>query len=348
METAPDLTSYFLRAWEFALNLCFKYPSRCALLKNLPAEEFHNRWEEIQSFGNTHRVLSRKEGMICRVTDTPEDLQTLQHYFDTLPENISSIDHGELLAAELISKVLAYRELQVGEEVAIPIRVGTELQLIPYLVDHLFKFLGKGNGMGLIPKCEGDPLLLFRGTNASLLTEVGRATVIADLDPEGPGHTLFCTHRPEIRHWMEKVGGNVRLFGHSLGAAFVNYVAISEPDVICQKSSIVAFNAPGVSKKLFDYWHNLDPKSRPYLINLQCQGDLVSKFGYLIGDVYELNLGKKLSPMLAHERLHFAESDCTKCQVDVNRENLSESRKLYSKIQTELTKSLFTLGLRQV
>ena len=91
------------------------------------------------------------------------------------------------------------------------------IEMVQYEVDAVFDLWSKIRAFGLVnvsASC-GAPILLFRGTDFSVLSEGGRASIISDLDPKGPGRTLFEKAEPELHKWLETIHplkGKARIF----------------------------------------------------------------------------------------------------------------------------------------
>src|SRR5207249_1381181 len=138
----------------------------------------------------------------------------------------------QLASAELLSKVLAYRDLQLGQTIQIPVEIKGKIVLETFTVDHLFDIWQGMPAFGLIPKKKNlSSLLLFRGTDFSLISKRGIASVMSDLDPSGPGLKAFFHARKEIGGWLQAVqaqGKPARVMGFSLGGALAAYTFIYE------------------------------------------------------------------------------------------------------------------------
>ena len=296
---------------------------------------------------------SSDHGIICRVTYEPKDLDITRNLFQDVYENVSNPLTCELITAEIICKILAYRDLKKKDVISIPtLSAEGMIEIEPYVVDKVFDLWNKVNAFGL--RCDNAaPILIFRGTDLSLTTEGGRASLISDLDPEGPGKTLFDYAKSNIQEWLRSMcegGRKARLLGHSLGGVFVTYALLDDGEFVSKEPHEVsyAFNFPGVSEELCERWALIAKDKRPNFTGFISRGDVISKFGYLFGDIYELSINNRLSPILAHELLHFAQPHCYIQKVDIEKENLSESRKNYTKIQKHASSMIYSMGLKHL
>jgi hypothetical protein len=68
----------------------------------------------------------------------------------------------------------------------------------------------------------------------------------------------------------------------------------------------ISFNSPGVIKKIYQKWNDLDEKRPPYLVFIT-KNDFVPKYGHLFGEVYNLTPAKTLPPLHAHMALIIAQ-----------------------------------------
>lgn len=327
-----------LRGWEMLLSWLFRYPSRCTLLKEPSLfEVIEMNHFPLHEFASRYNRFNMREGLLCKVTKSQHDVALISDLMKNLPEEIS-----DLAIAELLAKGYAYRTLYVGQSV--------KIQTTDYVVDEVFDLWNNMTAFGLFSETK-EPLLLFRGTDASLLTESGRASLISDLDPLGPGRSLFTYAQSKIHSWLEKAslkGTKARAIGHSLGGAFVIYTLLSESSLMNQELPSYAFNYPGVPEDLALEWHSMNPLKRPSFRGIITRGDLVSKFGQLIEETYEATIEELLLPITAHEKLIFAEPLVHLHPVDIERENRSASRQHYSKIQKSTSNFIYQMGLKHL
>ncbi|MBI3211258.1 MAG: hypothetical protein HYZ47_01040 [Simkania negevensis] len=320
-----SLSTHSFRYWELFLSWVFKYPSRCyALRKGKSPLILYHESEMLYQFANEYRRNAASKGIICNVTGEIEDFEETCRLLKCVYEEIQDLRCVELITAELLSKVLAYRQLKEEQVIPMPtVDQKGNLLLGIYKVEHVFDLWNKMSAFGLICLNEEKqpPLLLFRGTDFSLLTEEGRASLISDLDPSGPGRTIFEAAKSQLQTWLKekaKEGTYPKVIGHSLGGIFVAYTLIKEHRYINKDPAYpsYAFNSPGVSEDLFEEWKNLPAADKPPLKWIVSRGDLVSKLGKLLG------------------------------AVDVEEENSSSSRDFYSKVHKHTSALIYQLGLK--
>lgn len=335
--------------WEIFLSWLFKYPSRCYELKeDKNVQVYENPSETFNRFGKSYREKYASKGIICRVTSSFKDIQQVGEVLRKIYEHIENPRLCEWAVCEVVAKVLAYRNLKQGHTIPLPI-MGSDgcMTMTTHVVDRVFDLWNKIRAFGLVrSEGIGPPILLFRGTDFSFMTEGGRASIISDLDPKGPGWTLFEKGQKPIQEWLKKENRAARVIGHSLGGVVAAYTLIHESDWMSQQpyESSYAFNFPGVPKKLVDQWNALEDK--PAFRGFVCRGDLISKLGMLFGDVYEISLETPLSPVRAHEILLFAEARGYLHEIDLDEENYSKSRKFYSNLQKQTSSIIYEFGLK--
>ena len=335
--------------WEIFLSWLFKYPSRCYKLKDDKGTQvYENPSESFNRFGKSYRKRYASKGIICRVTSNFKDIEQVGEILRQIYEHVDNPKLCEWAVSEVMVKVMAYRNLKQGHTIPLPI-MGRDgcMVMTTHVVDRVFDLWNKIRAFGLVRSDgAGAPILLFRGTDFSFMTEGGRASIISDLDPKGPGWTLFEKGQKPIREWLKKENRATRVMGHSLGGVVAAYTLIHEAEWMSQETyeSSYAFNFPGVSEKLANQWNELDEK--PTFTGFVCRGDLISKLGKLFGDVYEVSLEMPLSPVRAHEMLLFAEARGYLHEVDLEGENHSKSREFYSKLQQQTSSVIYDFGLK--
>src|SRR3990167_387061 len=352
MPKEKSFSPYTFKYLEIFLSWLFKYSSRCYQLKT-EKQVFKNPCKEFFRFANLYRFHNASKGIICRVSSKQKDIDLTCDILTTIYEKIESSELCELATAEVLAKVLAYRNMKKGQKVPIPtLDDNGPMTLIIYTVDTVINLWNNVCAFGLISTdiAKGAPILLYRGTDFSILSEGGRASIICDLDPKGPGRALFEHGESEIKKWLKIASLNkkkARMIGHSLGATFVAYTLINDYDYISTKSYEIsyAFNLPGVSEDLINKWNSIQKEKTPTYKGFVSRGDLVSKFGLLFGDIHEISLNKPLTPITAHEILFFAQPLLYLHEVDLNKENISYSRKFYSNIHKQTSSLIYEFGL---
>ena len=327
-----------LKGWEIFLSWLFKYPSRCFAIKDpTDLETYVQDTEALREFTHNHSRFSTSEPILCKVTPDQKHIDIVKVILKELGHTLP--DHA---ICEVLAKALAYRNLKEGMEFEI---FGHE-----YVVDTVFNLWNQMAAFGLVSK-SGEPLLLFRGTDATLMSEGGRASMISDLDPRGPGRSLFSYAKSNLRTWLTKVaerGPKARLIGHSLGGVFVAYTMISESPLVNKTKPSYAFNHPGIPKDLLAEWEAIPEAKRPAFEGIIARGDVVSKFGFLFGRNIEVSFEEPLNPINAHERLLFGSPLCYIHEIDNKTENNSESRSYYSKLQKQTSLIIYQMGLKHL
>lgn len=351
-------SSFFSRTFRYLevfLSWLFKYPSRCyELAANKTYQVIENPSKSLHELGKTYRTYSVSKGIICRVTTSKKDIEETCRILRLIYDEIPHPQLCDFATSEVLAKVLAYRELKEGEKIPIPsLSTDHSVQMSNYVVDKVFDLWNKIRAFGLISTDhhKNAPLLLFRGTDFSIISEGGRASIISDLDPEGPGRNLFKKAEKNLHTWLKiitKKEGKARTIGHSLGGAIVAYTLLHEHQYISNQphETSYAFNFPGVSSDLIKQWNALSDEKKPSYQGFVCRGDVVSKFGQLFGNVKEVSLRKPLLPIHAHEQLLFAEPMCYLYPVDIQEENSSSSRQFYSKLQQQTASMIYEFGLK--
>ena len=342
------------RYWEIFLSFVFKYSSRCyKLKKEEKVQILQHACRDLHRFGNSYRAHNASKGIICQVTSKKEDIQKTVQILSLLSESIQNPLLADLMTAEILAKVLAYRDLSIGESIPIPtLEANEKIVKTSYIVDKIFFLWNKVRAFGLVSLQKGKaPILLFRGTDFSLTSEGGRASIISDLDPKGPGRTLFESAEKNLYRWLKAISlekGKVRAIGHSLGGVIVSYTLLSIPHFLSNKpyECSYAFNSPGVSKDLVKKWQRLPDCEKPNYKSIVYRGDVISKFGQLFGNVFEVSLNQPLSPIRAHEFLFFTQPICYLFEIDVNKENQSNSRQFYSKLHQQTASIIYEFGLK--
>jgi hypothetical protein len=282
---------------------------------------------ELSQFSKLYGYFSPKRPIVAKVTKSKEDLIIVSCLLRQLHSSLVSNELLELATFELIAKALAYRDLQQGDAIEIPIisREGKRM-LVSFTVDVIFDLWHGMPAFGLLPSMKEVPaLLLFRGTDFSLGSERGLASMLSDLDMSGPGLSAFLNAQKKIHAWLLKVshrGNKARAVGFSLGGALASYAFIYENELMSDQSSI-AFNPPGASEKICELFLTLPSKRQHALITYVNDGDIVSKVGCLFGSTYQFSTEQTHRPLYAHTLLITGQKSVTCALVDVEKENES-------------------------
>ncbi|MEI8300570.1 MAG: hypothetical protein WCG10_03040 [Chlamydiota bacterium] len=345
------------KSWDKLLSYLFKYSTRCYLRKSpIHIEKFKNPCLALKYFSDHFGRFSTSKTLIGKVTYDMEDITITKYLFKLIIDQIKSPKLCDLIASEFLTKVLAYRDLQENMCLSIPtISPDNIPEMVEYTLDTIFDLWHNHVAFGLYPKSHptAAPILLFRGTDFSLNSEGGRASILSDLDPDGPGRRLFLNAHSNLRQWlkqMHQLGKPARVLGHSLGGALAIYTWVHEYTLLSQMphARSYAFNPPGINQDLFELWDQIPCECRSFLETFVTRGDVISKFGNLVGTTYEAFTSKPLSPIISHEQLIFSQPVSYLVQIDVEQENLSPSRRYYSNIQKHTTSLAFRFGLKHL
>lgn len=288
-------------------------------------EQKFNGSPEIKSFIKNWGYFSLHP-IVGKVTTEAIDLTVVCCLLKALYENGGSSDFMQIAVGELMTKVLAYRDLKVGQRLTIPIIIDDQIFLEDFIVDRIFNLWRGMPAFGLTPERNDiASILLFRGTDFSLDSQRGWASLMSDLDIAGPGLTAFQHSKKEISKWLKTAHSNgkaAQVMGFSLGGVLAGYAFIYENQWLAEQGSI-SFCAPGVRQKVIDEWSLLPEERKRGFISYVNEGDIVSKVGRLFGSVYVLLAAKDFKPLTAHTMLMTSLSEFTKAQVDVPKENES-------------------------
>ncbi len=274
---------------------------------------------------NTDHGFFSKAPLVATVSDGVDDMRIGCGAMKQLYEK-GDPDLIHIASSELLSKVMAYRNLQKGQMLSIPAVVNNTVKIIRYRVDHIFDLWLGMPAYGLIPVKKGNPsILLFRGTNFSFNSVSSWASIISDLDYRGPGLNVYQHSQEQIHDWLQKVasqGNKARVIGFSLGGALAVYTYLNEYPLLAQEGS-VAFNPPGFSDSDVAQWEALPPAWKNGLTIYVTQGDVISKTGKLFGQVYALSTNRVMTPLRAHTLFMTGTENFQRTVVDVHQENTS-------------------------
>lgn len=340
-----------LKYWDRILSHLFEYESRCYLTGSHAQDGDHSS-KILSHFQQKFGYLTPGKSLIGTVTTNPRDLQIVSSILRLLPGEIEDPKWGLWSGLELFTKVIAYRNLEIGQSVpCLHIEKGI---LVPhtYQVDHIFDLWKEMRAFGLTdPQGKYGPILLFRGTDFSLISKGGRASVIIDFDPKGPGRSLYHHIKKPVQHWLQKVlkrEQKARVMGFSLGGSLACFALLSSPKYFSTDPDLPSclFHSPGLPADLHKKWQRLAIK--PAIDHFLARGDIVSKIGKLFGNVRELSLPGSLKPITAHTTLYFMNESAKIRPVKIERENRSHSRYEYSKLHKKMSVILYHLGLKHL
>lgn len=322
-----------LQSLDKVLALAFDAASRSYVLKvDFSTLTFKCELDELQVFAKNFGYFSPNHPLIGKVTGRPDDVLITQEILHYIHQHIQEPQHREIAFIEVMTKILAYRDLSEGQEIELPLFKNPDIAVLAaYKVDKIFDLWRGMPAIGLVPKLGNKnypPILLYRGTDLSLSTERGWASVMSDVNTGGPGISVFKKSQPMIREWLQaqaKKGAKAQVMGFSLGGVLALYTVIFEKSWVNTDPQYLstALNTPGIARKIIAMSKEHYPKGDLPIKIWITKGDLVSKIGFLVGNVYELSAKRMLKPIAAHVSLMSALSQFSVSQVDVDRENAS-------------------------
>lgn len=296
-----------VRGWSLSkldslLNVCFPYQRR-----SYKAQEEIKTYRgplNLQLFAKEHGYFSHVP-LLSVVSSDRKDAILVQQALESAMEVQS--DWLDFCVSELIAKALAYRDIAVQQEIRIPVcNLQNQISLETFVLDRVFDLWHQMPAFGWIPQNPHIPsLLIFRGTDCSLVTKRSLASLISDLDFSGPGFRVFKKSKVQIQAWLEGVKQKsraARVIGCSLGGALATHVFIEYYHLLSQEVSIV-FHPPGVCQRVKKNWNLLGEKIQKQLVTYIAQGDFVSKVRSLVGSTHILSVSAKLKPLAAHTLL---------------------------------------------
>ena len=270
-----------------------------------------NHSDEIMNFDKNFGLDAPNKRLVGKVSspfDFLEDIEITCDLLEIIDKEIQDPNERLLVTGEIVTKVLAYRDLQLGNEVSIPIIDSTgRYTKGEFVVDELFNLWNGMPAFGLMPIHKGEyaPILLFRGTDLSLTSKRSLSSILCDLDLSGPGHSIYLHSRNQIQEWLKNAaqfGPKSRVMGFSLGGSLASYTLIYEKNLVSQdkENPSLAFNSPGVTRKLYAKWNAFSEADRPPFVVFHTKNDPVSKVGFMIGDIYKLATERRLPSITAH------------------------------------------------
>ena len=144
-----------------------------------------------------------------------------------------------------------------------------------------------------------------------MVSTSGIASMVTDLDPEGPGFKVFLKSRKDLQEYLSEQGkkSKPRVMGYSLGGSLASYLLLFDYNLLntSEEYPSVIFQAPGIYDKNLEMWEMIKPEERPGILNFVAAGDLVSKVGTSLGNVIKLSLKEPLPPISAHTQLYFSQ-----------------------------------------
>ncbi len=296
---------------------------RSYVLLNTPPTSYANSALSMRDFAHLHGYFSLFRPLVGKVSAAVDDIDTVRRAIHKIQMEVEDKDLGALATAEFLAKALAYRDLQKADRISI--KEEGYGPVTEYRVVKVFHLWGHMPAFGLMPQGEGAPILLFRGTDLSLDSQRGWASLMSDVDLAGPGFYAFKKARADIHAWLvaaAKEKEKARVIGFSLGGALAMYTFVFENAWMSSKPSY-AFSPPGVSDKVIATWKELPEDRQAIFRTYVNRGDVISKVGKLHGNVYELSIDRDLKPVSAHTALMTSYRTITLSPIDVSLENAS-------------------------
>lgn len=284
-------------------------------------KDFLNPPECLIEFDQQHGFFSSKAPLVGQYTPLKSDLAYVEDILIKIDQVELEKDKRLFYIQEILSKVLAYRELNVGDVIKIP-DFETPQSISSYTLDVIFDLGLSMPAYAFTSQDKDKPtILIYRGTHFDLTHKSGVASIIADMDLYGPGYTAFFKIEPQLRSFLVKQKLNQKqtvTLGYSLGGVLSLYTGIFFKEFIDVTHSC-AFNPPGVQKKLFKLCEKekILEQFQVYVNN----SDPVSKWGFLIGNVDILSIDKRMGPLMAHTMLMSSQNDLDFFQCDLQEEN---------------------------
>jgi hypothetical protein len=272
-------------------------------------QEINHDLHEFIRFAKTYSFFSKKKPLIGKVSKSLEDFQITCTILTLIDKCVNDPLLRSIASAEVLCKVLAYRDLKANQKIIIPLLSETNQPIKAiYRVNKIFDLWQGMPAFGLCSDSIGStPILLFRGTDMSLKSKRSFFSFLSDLDPSGPGLNTFFNGRDALHKWLEK-HKKARVMGFSLGGILAAYTALFEHNLISmdKHNPSFSFNAPGASQKIFSKWTDL--KNKPPLLTFTTKNDFIPKLGKTIGSEFYEIAADKMTPLKAHVTLITASS----------------------------------------
>lgn len=331
VKTFGELRLQALRGWDKLITWTLSPKNREYILK-APLEQisFQDQLEDMQHFNQNYGYFSIHHPIVGIVTDAERDIEVTKCLLSSI-HTMKDEEQRLFATDEILAKVVAYRPLKKGMTIPISTLDEKGVSLLEnYVVDEVIDLWHGMPVFGLVPQRQGTsvPILLFRGTDLSLTSEKGWASILSDLDLSGPGYTTYLRGKELIRNWLQKMYNNkspARLVGFSLGGAFVFFTMIDYYDLVSHQPNLpsVAFNPPGISEQMYTEWQKIPLQVQPPQATYVNQGDFVSQIGFFLSNVWEMALEEPMRVIQSHTILISAQSSYEMRAVDVDLENQS-------------------------
>lgn len=316
-----------LTQWDEAIDWVVPLSSRTFFLQEgVKPLIYKEKSSALNRFVSLHGYFSCYKPLVGLVTEDPSDMRPIQEVFNALVKE-KNRDWVELVVQEILSKAVAYRTLQKGMKITLPVFISRKIKKVEFVVDEVLDLWQGMPAFGLLPvKKDVHPILLFRGTDFSFVSKSSWASILSDFDLAGAGLTTFKGSEKKIQMWLDKAssfGKKSHVMGFSLGGILAIYTAVFQPELV---DSCIAFNSPGVSKSVFQTWKEL--KSSPSIYIYATQGDLISRFSKMVGKAFEISDKTSMGPIKAHTQIMLAESPISIFPIDIEKENKTRFKPL--------------------
>jgi len=322
-----EMRAKALEGWDKLLTWTLAPRNRDYILK-VPAETnvFFGDHKALEDFDRNYGHFSPYHPIVGLYSPSPRDREVTNCLLEAIDAADMEEEERRFAVNEVLAKVVAYLSLEKGMKIPIPVvQKGGKHQIVTYVVDEVIDIWHGMPAFGMIPQSgKGVPILLFRGTDLSLASEKGWASIFSDLDTAGPGYTSFLQGIGGLKTWLKKMAREhepARLIGFSLGGVFALYTLIHEYPLVSIEAPSVAFNPPGVSEEVLKEWDLVPVRFRPPQITYVNQGDFVSQVGLFLEDVWELSIPEKMMVIQAHLTLISAQPKVFARAVDVEAVN---------------------------
>ncbi len=287
--------------------------------------EYQIRLPGAAQFIQSHGYFSNQHPLVGKVSTKDHELARQATYalLNTLSNAIFDRKARAFALAETLTKIIAYRDFTSQDHLCW--RSPSTGKKVTYRIDRLFDLWHGMPAFGLINEEGEAPILLFRGTDFSLASERGWASLLSDLDPHGPGLSSFMHARPQIHQWLKNMAQTfqkAKVMGFSLGGAFATYTFLYE-NAFINLEGCLAFNPPGCSLAVFQDWQQLPSDIQNCFTTYVNRSDPISKIGRLVGNAYQLSIAEWPSPLKAHTLFLTAEKKFIQTRINTARENQS-------------------------
>ena len=140
-----------------------------ALFPEKTIESIAHLPKSIEQFAKEHRYDAKEKPLIGKVTKGRDDLLLTLNILNEISWGTLTGPSLMLVTAEILAKVLAYRNLELGDLIAIPSQSASgKRELISYRVDRIFNLWSGMPAFGLLPMDEGRTEMPFSSSEEPL------------------------------------------------------------------------------------------------------------------------------------------------------------------------------------